>query len=194
MEDPAVLDDRVDRVRAALLDRSGGTATVERRVAASVAHLGIVARLVAPAVATRALQAPGGRDSVSLAPEDLWWQDVLGGPVPLSGVVVDAPPDPLGGSAVEALTRLVTRRYALSPSVAWGNVASAANSAAAMVGASRPELAEAARAAADAFLARPEVEGGVLRAGPGFRRRSCCLIYRIAGSREAVCGDCILAS
>lgn len=27
---------------------------------------------------------------------------------------------------------------------------------------------------------------------PGFRRRSCCLIYRAAPAATAVCGDCIL--
>ena len=36
------------------------------------------------------------------------------------------------------------------------------------------------------------VTGGVLRAGPGFRRRSCCLIYRVFGRPQGLCGDCVL--
>ena len=30
------------------------------------------------------------------------------------------------------------------------------------------------------------MDGGTLRAGPGFRRRSCCLIYRLTGSTEVI--------
>ncbi|HZE16291.1 MAG TPA: (2Fe-2S)-binding protein, partial [Mycobacterium sp.] len=37
------------------------------------------------------------------------------------------------------------------------------------------------------------IDGGALRVGPLFRRRSCCLIYRIANTRTATCGDCILS-
>mgnify|MGYP002653128777 CR=1 FL=1 len=51
-----------------------------------------------------------------------------------------------------------------------------------------------ARRHADLFLAHPYVEGGHLRAGPNFRRRSCCLIYQVSGDRTAVCGDCVLTS
>jgi hypothetical protein len=41
-------------------------------------------------------------------------------------------------------------------------------------------------------LADHRVDGGNLHSGPGFRRRSCCLIYQAAGARVAVCGDCVL--
>ena len=34
--------------------------------------------------------------------------------------------------------------------------------------------------------------GGNLSSAPGFRRRSCCLIYQATGARVAVCGDCVL--
>ena len=54
------------------------------------------------------------------------------------------------------------------------------------------EFARAAQSAADEKLADSRIDGGVLRSGPGFRRTSCCLIYRLAGSTAAVCGDCVL--
>ena len=47
---------------------------------------------------------------------------------------------------------------------------------------------------ADRVLADPRVDGGVLRSGPEFRRNSCCLIYQLAGDREACCGDCVLTA
>lgn len=225
----AALDARVRRVRAALAARGGRPADrIELRVAVSVAHLGLVARLIAPAVGATAL-------GVSLAGDagSLWWQDELGGPAPLSvaavpgavpaaipgdvpaagpasmsatatpeaptrvapgGSAAGAGPDPLAGSAIEAITRACLLGYSVSPRVLWGNVASAAVSAAGLVGTARPELAGAARAAADAMLADRRVEAGALRAGPEFRRRSCCLIYRLAGSTAAVCGDCVITA
>lgn len=193
IDDPTVLAARVEAVRSALAQRAGG-AVVEQRVAASVAHLGIVARVVAVEIALDALGVGSGR----LSGGDVWWQDVLGGPVPLSirepvrirGTAAGSLPLP--GSAAEALTEAVIHQCQVSQHVAWGNVASAANSASRIIGGVRPGLAAAALAAADRYLADPRVEGGQLRAGPEFRRRSCCLIYRVAGSREAVCGDCVL--
>lgn len=192
-----VLDARVRRVRDALSTRGRRPADrIELRVAVSVTHLGLVARLIAPAVGAAALGA-----SLPLDPAGLWWQDVLGGPYPLSVVGSDRGPagscaveaPRLPGSAVETITRACLTAYSVSPQVLWGNVASAAVSAAGLVGAARPDLAGAARDAADALLADRRVEGGAQKAGPGFRRRSCCLIYRLAGSTAAVCGDCVLS-
>jgi ferric iron reductase protein FhuF len=45
---------------------------------------------------------------------------------------------------------------------------------------------------ADSILADSRVDDGGLCAGPDFRRRSCCLIYRLNNDRAAVCGDCVL--
>ncbi len=180
------LDARVCRVRSAL---AAGTDSgqVEERVAASVAHLGLVARVVAPQIASIALR----HRPMSWRAEDLWWQDQLGGPYALSVVFVDER-DPWAGSAVVAVTAAFSRRFAVSRHVLAGNVASAANSAARLVAAARPELSAGAHAAADEILAEPDVESGSLRSGPEFRRRSCCLIYRVTGDRTAVCGDCVL--
>lgn len=197
-----VLDARVQRVRQALATRGDRSPDrIEQRVAVSVAHLGLVARLIAPAVGAAALGA-----TLPSAAAGLWWQDELGGPYPLS--VARPGPGPgvasdercgrdalrLPGSPVEAITDACLAAYSVSARVLWGNVASAAVSAAGLVGAARPDLAGRARDAADALLADHRVEGGTLRAGPGFRRRSCCLIYRLVGSTAAVCGDCVLGA
>lgn len=188
--DRTMLAARIDTVRRALAAGSSQDVTaVDRRVAASVAHLGLVARLVAPGIAAAVLGERVGFDAASL-----WWRDELGGPFPLS-----VPHSPRGrgdqgelSTVVSAVTDAVAADAGVSRHVLGGNVASAINSAARMVAAARPDLAGTARAVADAMLADPGLEGGVLRSGPGFRRRSCCLIYRVAGDRTAICGDCVL--
>lgn len=189
--DDTVLTDRVERVRRAL--GVGTTGTVHERVAASVTHLGLVARLIAPS-----LGAAVSGTTVSLKPDHVWWRDELGGPFPLSVVLLGAVDTKPGAvdvdlGAVGELSAWFARRYPLSMRVLGGNVASAINSAARMIGMAVPDLADAALLHADRFLAHPDIEGGQLRAGPAFRRRSCCLIYQVSGDRTAVCGDCVLA-
>lgn len=183
VDDPHTLTNRVDRVRAALAASARrDPEDIDRRVAASVAHLGLVARLLAPMIGFRALGYP-----VVWSLDDLAWQDELGGPYPLSV----ASGHTAGAPAVEAITEAFGR-FDVSPKVLWGNVGSAANSAAQQIGRARSALAGAARDAADDVLADPRVDGGVLRSGPAFRRQSCCLIYQLAGDRAACCGDCVL--
>lgn len=178
IDDPDVLTARVQKVRSALM----GNGEPELRVVASVAHLGLVARLIAPMIGSAALGEP-----VSWSLADLAWQDQLGGPYPLS---VSAAPTG-GPPAVEVLTAAF-ERFGVGRKVLWGNVGSAANSAAQQISRARPDLTAAAQAAADVVLADPRVDGGALRSGPTFRRNSCCLIYRLAGDRAACCGDCVL--
>lgn len=188
LDQPRRLDERVHSVRAALAG-GGPVARIELRVAASITHLGVVARLLAPTIGAAAL----GLERAALGSDDLWWQDQLGGPFPLSIVdFTSGDAGPLVGSAVEAITVATAACYALSPQVLWGNVASAANSAAALIAGARPDDARRAYAAADRVLADPRIEGGRRHAGPSFRRNSCCLIYRIADTKSAVCGDCVL--
>lgn len=172
-------------VRTALARNAGRPVDdIASRVAASVAHLGLVARLLAPAIAAAAL---GHR---ATAPADVRWQDRLGGSFPLSMPANALRADPV----VDQLTTAMANRFPVPPRVLWGNVASAANSAARLITPARPGLAAAAHDAANTILADPRVEDGCSRAGPSFRRRSCCLIYRLSGSREAVCGDCVLTA
>jgi len=189
INDGGALAARVDAVRAALAHRAGGQpAEVEIRVAASVTHLGLIARLLSPAIGAVTL----GHAPFSLSLDDLWWQNELGGPYPLSIAPAPTTEVPGAGPAVEAITAAIAERYAVSHLVLWGNVGSAANSAAQLISTARGDLAILAHAAADVILADPRVDGGAVRAGPSFRRRSCCLIYRVANDRTAACGDCIL--
>lgn len=181
-----VMRSRVMRVRAALA-AGAPSGDVEERVAASVTHLGLVARIVAPWIGSRSL----GDKPISRRVDDLWWQDQLGGPFPLS-VTAGATDGGWRESAPAILTEAFARTFGVSDRVLWGNVASATNSAARMIRAARPELSSAAHGAADEILSHHEVESGELRAGASFRRRSCCLIYRVSGDVTAVCGDCVL--
>jgi hypothetical protein len=175
---------------------------VEQRVAASVAHLGLAARLLSPALAAAVLHG-------ALLDHDLAavrWQPVLGGPVPLS-----LPDTALGGPALEPgpladafaarlhdgpLAELAAHHtaFGVSAHILLGNTASAVNGAAAMIASARPELAAATAAFTTAVLDRPPLRAQRDRTHEGaFRRRSCCLIYRAApGRRGALCGDCAL--
>lgn len=183
------LDDRVQAVRAALAHRARRPAAdIEPRTAASVAQLGLVARLLAPAIGVAA----SGLEQLALGADELWWQDQLGGPYPLSVTIGADSGDSIEGVAVEAITVAIADRYRISDRVLWGNIASAANSAAQLIAHARPDLAGPAHDAADRILADPRAEAGLLRSGPKFRRNSCCLIYRITDTSSAVCGDCIL--
>lgn len=220
---PDTLRERVDRVRSHLA-ASGAPRTedVERRVAASVTHLGLTARVVSPALALAALE------GVTTPPrlDDLRWQPVLGGAFPLSAArgwlraaevrrPTTARRGPPASPATETalpdwrewatgliddpVRRLLraTEEFSLSPRVLWGNVASAVAGAATALGGTAPAHAQARIAeCAEALLAHPALRGtSTGTAGSGdFRRRSCCLIWRAAptGAR-AVCGDCVLS-
>lgn len=76
---------------SALAETSGRPAEeIEPRVAASVAHFGLVARLVAPSVAAAAT-----RCGLGMRLGVVWWQDTLGGamplPVPFPGAAASDP-------------------------------------------------------------------------------------------------------
>jgi hypothetical protein len=188
------LGDRVASVRAALAARGGrAVGEVEPRVAASAVHLGLVARLVSPALGAAVLRRP-----VDVRLGGLWWQDTAGGPVPLSVPAGDAgnPGEwgrPLLDEAVAPVTAAVARLVHVSGRVLWGNVASAVNAAAGQVARQRPDLAGDAWQAAGGLLAGPWLRDEPHPPGPAFRRSSCCLFYRLApGDPSAFCGDCVL--
>ena len=90
-DDPAPLDARVEYVHATL---RAARSDVPKRVAASVVQLGVVARILAPALAIEA----SGWGAVSLTGTDLWWQDDLGGVYPLSLLMTSVKADLLDGA------------------------------------------------------------------------------------------------
>jgi hypothetical protein len=202
---PDALAGRIGEVRERLATAAGCPATaVEFRVAASIAQLGLCARLLSPALgaaaAGRALPVDVGQAR---------WVPALGGPFRLSlpdtavaaeaGTAATAPAE-AGTAATSALlagpiTQIVrsVEAMAVSTRVLWGNVASAVNGAATMIAAARPDLAGPAAEAAAAMLSYPALartyQGRPLT---GFRRRNCCLIYRLSPAAPAYCGDCVL--
>jgi len=165
---------RVREVRASL-----GS---DRRVAASIAQLGLVARLVAPVLAA-------ARQGVLLDLGGGYWQP------PLTSTFALSLPRPAGGMAASAesladavrrgpvaeLTAAIGRLGSVSGRVLAGNIASAVNGAALQLG-------PTAYPAAAAMLAA--IPGEDAEPGPIFRRRSCCLRYRVPSA--GLCGDCVL--
>ena len=202
LDSPGDLSRRIAEVRCALAaDRPPDA--VEFRVAASVTHLGVAARLISPVLGAAVLL---GRVP-PMDPAEVHWQPVLGGPLPLSlpasalaqlgdqpgeGQLASELRQSLRHGPVRALTD-VTAAMSVSPIVLQGNVASAVNAAAAMIAAARPGLAAQAATLRSALLSAPELAGIWTGSPAGFRRRSCCLIYRAApAATAAVCGDCVL--
>jgi hypothetical protein len=197
---PDALAGRIGEVRERLAAAAGCPATaVEFRVAASIAQLGLCARLLSPALgaaaAGRALPVDVGQAR---------WVPALGGPFRLSlaEVAVEVAVAAEAGTAATAallagpITQIVrsVEAMAVSRRVLRGNVASAVNGAATMIVAARPDLAGPAAEAAAAMLSYPALartyQGRPLT---GFRRRNCCLIYRLSPAAPAYCGDCVLS-
>lgn len=189
----AVQPDAVAQRVAVITDRLG---VREPRVCASLAQQGLAARLWSAALACAALY---GRvpdldprllrwDAAATAPDDLWLTEVRplpGDPGTLADTVLHAHLRPLGET--------LTRRYGVAPGLLWGNAASALAGAARQLDhwARLNTRADVAHSAADltrALFGHPLLRDTGARSGTGFRRRSCCLYYRVPGG--GVCGDC----
>lgn len=157
----------------------------EPRIAASIAHLGLAARLwsVALGCAVRYGRIP------DLSPHRLHWNPDASAPDDLWLDVVEPLPADAGTIAevvlhghLEPLAALLRTEYRLAGGLLWGNVASA------LAGTAR-QLAphgSGARELTAGLLAHPLLEGTLDSAT--LRRRSCCLYYRLPGG--GVCGDC----
>lgn len=170
----------------------------EPRVAASIAHQALAARLwsVALGCAARYGRLPDLHprllrwDTGATAPDDLWLTEVRalpGGAEPAT--LVDAV---VHGHLVP-LAAALRARYGVAAGLLWGNAGSA------LAGAAREldrraradgdaDLAHRARALAAALFAHPRLRLTGTRSGLSFRRRSCCLYYRVPGG--GICGDC----
>lgn len=202
LDDASVLAERVEAVRGYLAAAGGvPTESIELRVAASVAQLGLAARTLSPlfalAVLGQELPAPS-----PLSLRDLRWQPqpVVSSMFAFSIPGLDhvRPSQDSHHQNIELLADElceITRPFGVSAHILWGNVASALNGARVALSAANPQLAHRAQAELTRLLSRTPL-AGTSRTTPGgrFQRRNCCLIYRAAPDRRGpVCGDCILA-
>ncbi|MEU7875017.1 (2Fe-2S)-binding protein [Dactylosporangium sp. NPDC049140] len=182
---PDVVAERVAASREALAGMFGlGLEALPARVVASVLFLGYASRLVSPPLA----QALSG-SVPGVGPEDLWWREVPGGPLPVAVHTKESRPasdlfDVAIRGLVMPLAEVFAARFRLSRHVLWGNVASALGGAAGQLG------TRDAWSAVQELVARPPLEGMADVAVGRLRRRNCCLYYRIPGG--GTCGDCVL--
>ncbi|WP_141137581.1 (2Fe-2S)-binding protein [Blastococcus mobilis] len=197
--DGGPLERRVVDVRAALA-AGPGSPDVDLRVAASLAHLGLVARLVSPLLGAALTSgvlpvAPPSGVHLRLAgrnPLPLTLPSAQAVPVADSAALAAALDRCWLAPAVLPLSAAVAVRTGLSRSVLDGNAVSAVAGALRMAAAARPELVGPAAAALDEVLFHGALAGTGRRRDDGsFVRRSCCLLYRLPSA--GTCGDCILA-
>jgi len=185
------LDVRVRKVTDALR-------APEPRIAASVAHLGLAARLWSAALGCAALYGrvpdldPGllRWDPDGGAPDDLWLTEVR--PPGRDGDARALADTVLHGHLVP-LADALRARHRLAPGLLRGNAASALAGAARTLDTwarehGRTDVAARARALAAGLFAHPLLADTGTLTGTAFRRRSCCLYYRVPGG--GVCGDC----
>ncbi|MGP4005233.1 (2Fe-2S)-binding protein [Streptomyces sp. 4N124] len=168
----------------------------EPRIAASIAQQGLAARLWSAALGCAALY---GRvpdldprllrwDPDGSAPDDLWLTEVR--PLPADAATLA---DTVLHAHLEPLTAALHTRHRVATGLLWGNAASALAGAARQLDLwartdGRPEVAARARTLTTALLGHPRLAGAGTLTGTAFRRRSCCLYYRVPGG--GVCGDC----
>ncbi|WP_329037680.1 (2Fe-2S)-binding protein [Streptomyces sp. NBC_01725] len=202
--DIAPLSARVDRVAAKL-------GAPERRIAASVAQLGLAARLWSIALGSAALHG----EVPDLDPARLFWDPLgsspddlrLSGPRPLpaangaAGASVDgladlavAVRDVVQHGHLVPLAAALRADGRISPGLLWGNAGSALAGAVRELGAwsrraGRPEAGERAAAIGAALLTHPDLRTTGVSWNGSFRRRSCCLYYRCPSG--GLCGDCV---
>ncbi|MEW2619175.1 (2Fe-2S)-binding protein [Streptomyces sp. NPDC048106] len=192
-EDPESPDDPLaSRVRTV----AHRLRTTEPRVAASLAHQGLAARLWSAALGCAVLygRLPGldpgllRWDTHASAPDDLWLTEVRPGPgdaAALADAVLHGHLEPLGET--------LRARYGVASGLLWGNAGSALAGTARELerwarAQGRTDVAARTRALTGELLDHSLLRATGTRTGPAFRRRSCCLYYRVPGG--GVCGDC----
>ncbi|MHC3467561.1 (2Fe-2S)-binding protein [Streptomyces sp. 7R007] len=167
---------RVQKVAAALR-------APEPRIAASIAHQGLAARLWSVTLGCAELYGrvpdldPGllHWDPAAGAPDDLWLTEVRARPADAATVA-----DVVLHGHLEPLARALRAHHRLAPGLLRGNAASALTGAARRLGPTGR-----ARSLAAELLTHPLLSGALTDT---HRRRSCCLYYRVPGG--GVCGDC----
>lgn len=177
-------------------------ADTDPKVAASALQVGLVSRLWSITLAA----VVGHGVLVPLRVDDLWCGAEARNPVPLAldgalptvpvpteGALLDAVAEEVLPTAV-AIGDAARAVVPVGAQVLRSNAASALVSAARVLGRERPDLADRARAVAATLGTLPWLTGGATGwedpTGPGFRRRGCCLYYRLPG--HGLCPDCVL--
>ena len=170
--------------------------TREPRVAASILHLSLAARLWSPALGCGLLAGVvPDLDALVISTG----AEVRLGTTRLAGWRTTGVRELAAFAGATVGRQLVALAAALPtplpPGLLRGNSASALTGALGILVRSRPELTGLARALAGHLLSGPDLAGaGVLAgaetSGLSFRRHSCCLYYRVPGG--GLCGDCCL--
>jgi FhuF 2Fe-2S C-terminal domain/Ferric iron reductase FhuF-like transporter len=167
--------------------------TGEPRVAASLLFQGIAGRLWSPVLAVAAAHGV----VPDLDPARLFWRAMSPGPVLLaaSGVSgLDADASAVHRVVVERhlgpLVDAVREVTPVAEGLLWGNAASALTGALTVLVRARPGSSKAGARLVEELLDLPPLRGTGTLGPSGFRRRSCCLYYRVPGG--GLCGDCAL--
>ncbi|ANB09876.1 hypothetical protein SAM40697_5923 [Streptomyces ambofaciens] len=168
----------------------------DRRVAASVAHQGLAARLWSVTLGCAALygHVPDLTPSLlhwdpdATAPDDLWLAEVRSRPGDVATIA-----EVVLRTHLTPLTATLHARYRVATGLLRGNAASALAGAGRELDRwarrhGRTDTAARARSLTSGLLAHPLLAGTGTLTGTAFRRRSCCLYYRVPGG--GLCGDC----
>ena len=162
--------------------------TGERRVAASLFFLSYTARLLCPTVAAHVL----GGAVPDVRPSNVWWRYSPG-----DGLQVRLAEPVEGPGVVEAMAPVVDavrRESGVAAGLLWGNaVSSMAGGLRTMARSGTATVEDCLAVGAELFAEPPLLGAGEFVPFPGevvFRRRSCCLYYRLDGG--GTCGDCPL--
>ncbi|AFC44679.1 hypothetical protein OCU_34600 [Mycobacterium intracellulare ATCC 13950] len=163
--------------------------TTDLRIGASLVHLGHATRLWSPVLACAIGHGVLPRlDDLQRADDGA--QLRLPRPV---GMPADSP-DALYRAVVSEHMRPLAAglRVKLAPALLAGNIASALVGAARALLTARPDLRRAITETTRSLLDTGALAGSGVITGPrlGFRRRSCCLFYRLPDG--SLCGDCVL--
>jgi hypothetical protein len=188
--DPRPLRDRVAHVRRAL-----GS---DDRVAASLTFQGLAAQLVSAPYAAAVLHGVVPELTPTVLhrrrADDGGWvlRSSASAVVDLAGLA------PLLDALLAPLVAALRAEVPVSERLLWGNAASAVAAAKRLLVVQRPATADRAAQVAQDLLASGSFAGaGELHPPRGpdrvwtFRRRSCCLYYRVPGG--GLCDDCVLA-
>ncbi|WP_454792471.1 (2Fe-2S)-binding protein [Mycolicibacterium lutetiense] len=168
---------------------SAGYRTTDLRIGASLVQFSHASRLWSPLLAC-ALQYGVLPDLTDLQRHTSRTELRL--PVPVGGSVDGPLPQQLYRRVVtEHLEPLAAGlRIKMAPRLLYGNAAAALVAAAADLARIRPELHDDVVEVTESLLTTGELVGTGNLTGLTFRRRSCCLYYRVPGGSK--CGDCAL--